>query len=508
LKAREKGTKIIVIDPHKNSVANIADLWIQPKPGSDLALALGILNVLVNESLGDNDFIERYTVGYGELRKHFQQYPPDRVADATWVPAETITSVARFFASFRPACVQWGNGIDHTPNNFQTARAICLIRAITGNIGLPGGDVQWVSPPVLGKGSAELTLQQKMSAEVRSKRIKGNAEMLPWNFYALPQAVIDTMITGDPYPVKGAYIQGCNVSSSYPNANKVHRALEQLDFIAVSDMFMTPTAALADIVLPVATYLEFDSIIAAPYSLAVSTVQQRTERVHDCHSDYEILRDIAREMGLGEYFWDTEEECLDFLLKPAGITFDEFKTMGILYGSPRYRSGDQKDFPTPSGKVELFSQRLNEWGFDPLPTFRESDEAGGIDFPLLFTSWKSGFFRHSEGKQIPSLRHGHPEPLCVIHPDTALEYGIGNGDMIFIETKKGRIRQKSMIETSVDPRVIGIDYGWWFPEKGQPDLWGWDESNINIITDDQPPYGREMGTPRLRANRCRIYKEA
>jgi anaerobic selenocysteine-containing dehydrogenase len=514
IKAKENGARIIVVDPHRNGVTDIADLWIQLKPGSDIALALAMLNVIIDDSLYDKDFVERFTLGFGELKSHIQDYTPERVADLAWVSPDTIRQAARLFASHKPGCIQWGNGIDHNTNNFQTARAICLIRAITGNLGVPGGELQWLPPPLVGRGSPEFTLQDKIPVEVRKKKIIGDNSLLPMNFYALPQSIIEAIVTGKPYPVKGAFIQGGNLLSSYPNARKVYQALQDLEFLVVSDRFMTPTAALADIVLPVTTYLEFNSIVSPPYSLAVAIAQRKVVNMDDCRSDYEILRDIARRMGFGEYFWDTEEECLDFLLKPAGVTFEEFKKIGVLYGSKQYRPFLQKGFSTPSGKVELYSQRLKESGFDPLPSYHElneepDDEDGATtNFPLILINWKSKLFRHSEGKQISLLRGAHPEPICVIHPETGHQLGIHEGDQVYIETRTGRTRQKACLNTSVDPRVVGVDYGWWFPEKGQSASYGWDESNVNTIIDDGPPYGREMGTPRLRGVPCRIYKVA
>ena len=512
--AIRKGTRLIVVDPHKCKVADDAHLWMRLKPGTDLALALGMLHVIIDESLYDRSFIENYTTGFDELREHVKDYTPHRVAEITWVPPETIIEAARLYAINRPSVIQWGNGIDHNKNNFQTARAICILRAITGNIGIPGGELQWQQPPILARGSATFSLHNMIAPEIRARRIVGEEKLLPTVFYALQQSVVEAMISGKPYPVKAAYIQGSNPLLSYPNARKVYEAFQQVDFMAVSDMFMTPSAALADVVLPVATYLEFDSISTPPYSLAVAAVQQQVTRIHDCHSDYEILRDLAEAMGMKGYFWDTEEECLDFLLKPAGITFDEFRKIGIMEGIKQYRNYQSKGFPTPSSKVELYAGRLKEMGFDPLPTWREPLEdytgTGNIneEYPLILTSWKRISYRHSGGRQIPSLRGMHQEPTVVIHPETAIRYGIADGERVCIETEQGKITQKALLKADIDPRVIGVDYGWWMPEEGESTLFGWEKSNINVILDDKPPYSKEMGTPCLRGVMCRIYKSS
>ena len=504
------GAKLMVIDPKKPGYR--ADLWLKPRPSSDLALALGMLNVIINESLYDKAFVEQWTVGFDELKAHVQDYTPETVADITWVPAEMIKQAAKFYAANKPACIQWGNAIDQGVNSFQTARAICILRAITGNLGIPGGELQWSPPSLLELGSPAFSLREKIPPEVRQRRITTSDELLPIAFHILPQGIVNAIRYEDPYPVRVAYVQGCNPLLTYSNAREAYQALLNLDFLAVADMFMTPTAALADIVLPVASYLEFDSIVVPPYSLAVALAQQKVTRLAECHSDYEVLRDLARKLGLGEYFWDTEEECLDYILAPCGITFDEFRKIGVLSGSKQYRSYESQGFATPSGKIELYSSQLKEWGFDPLPTYREPPETPHSDpelakeYPLIFTSWKSAPYRHSGGRQIASLRGSHPEPIVTIHPETADKLGIKEGDWVYIETKRGRIKQKATLSTGIDPRVVGADYGWWFPEKEVSDLYGWAESNVNILTNDKPPFNREMGSSNLRGILCKIYK--
>ena len=173
---------------------------------------------------------------------------------------------------------------------------------------------------------------------------------------------------------------------------------------------------------------------------------------------------------------------------------------------------EKNGFNTPSGKIELYSSKLKEWGFDPLPAYYEPPETPisapemAKDYPLVFTNWKSVAYRHSQGRQIPSIRKSHPDPVVAIHPETANKLGIGDGDWVYIESKRGRIKQKATLVTSVDPRVVAIDYGWWFPEKGQSELYGWKESNMNVLTDNKPPYNREMGSTTLRGGLCRVYK--
>ena len=203
---------------------------------------------------------------------------------------------------------------------------------------------------------------------------------------------------------------------------------------------------------------------------------------------------------------------LDHLLKPAGLTFEEFRKARVIYGSKQYSEYEKNGFKTPSGKVELYSSRLKEWGFDPLPVYREPPESPysepelAKEYPLVFTNRKLVPYKHSSGRHIASLRGSHPEPLVTIHTDTAGKLGIAEGDWVYIETKRGRIRQRAVLTPNIDPRVVIVDYGWWFPEKEASELHEWAESNINVLTSNQQPYGREMGTATLRNILCKVYK--
>ena len=511
LKALQRGSKLIVVDPRKFDLSRKADIWLQVRPGSDLALALGLIHVIITEGLYDRVFVGKWTVGFDQLKEHIAQYTPEIVEKVTWIPANLIREAARLYATARPAIIQAGNAIDHTSNNFQTARALAILRAITGNIGVPGGELACSQPAIVPMGSPEFDLRDKLLPDVRSRRLNASDGFLPSVFYALPQSIVKAILKGEPYPLHSALIFECNMLQTYSNARHVYKALQKIGFSATIDMFMTPTAAMSDIVLPVGSFLEINNIIAPPY-YPLAQVQQKVAQVGECRSDSEIITALARKLGIGEYFWETEKECLDFILKPAGITFDEFKKIGTLVGKKEYRRHEKDGFPTPSGKVELYSRRLKDWGFDPIPIYREipdtplSSPEIACEYPLVLTSWKVEEFRHSSQRQIESLRKRHHEPEVWIHPDTATALGITQGDTVYIETKQGRITQKARITEDIDSRVVGVDYGWWFPERGPEVMYGWEEANVNILTDDSQLWGAEMGSPNLRGIACRVYK--
>ncbi|MFC1995354.1 molybdopterin-dependent oxidoreductase [Chloroflexota bacterium] len=510
--ALEHGAKFMVIDPRKTTTTDRADIWIKSRPASDLALALGMLNVIINEGLYDKAFVEQWTVGFDQLKAHVQDYSPEKVADITWVPSEIIKQAAIFYSTNKPACIQWGNGIDDGVNSFQTARAICLLRAITGNLEIPGGELQYSPPLVREFSSPALNLPEKISLDMRQRRITAGEKLLPTVFYALPQGIINAIQHADPYQIRVAYVQGCNPLLTLSNAREVYKALLKLDFLVVADMFMTPTSALADIVLPVTSYLESNGIVMA-VDRPVAVSHQKVISTGECRSDYEIVRDLAHRLKLGEYFCDTEEQYLDYVLEPTGISFDELQKIGWLEGSKQYRSYLVNDFHTPSGKVELYSNQLKEWGFDPLPIYREPPETPysnpelAKEYPLLFTTTgKHASFRHSSGRQIDRLRHEHPDPITYIHPETANKLGIADGDWVYIETKRGRIQQRAGLLPDIDSRLVVVDYAWWYPEKDSSDMYDWAKSNVNILTDDKPPFNREMGAPILRGIACKVYK--
>ncbi len=527
LQAVKRGTKVIAIDPLETGIVKMADLWLQVRPGSDLALALGMINVVINEGLYDRDFVENWTVGFDKLKAHVQDYSPERVSEITWIPADLIVKATKVYATNRPSYIEWGNAVDQGLNSFQTCRAISILMAITGNLGVPGGEVEALGsgfrdadPDKLssqiglrGRWSYELELRDQLSWKGRKGKV--SPDLLADFRYVLPQSVIKAILEGDPYPIRAMFVQASNPLSSWPNIKRTYQAFRKLDFLAVSDMFMTPTVAMADIVFPVASYLEFDGIQMTPMG-TIAQVQRKVAQVGECRSDHEIISDLARRMGLESYVWDRADDIWEAILEPVGLTFEEFKKINLLTGpkeGKKYRNYEQSGFKTPSGKVELYSKQLEESGFDPLPIYHEppetpySDPELGREYPFLCTTGKSEVYRHSGGRQIPSLRQSHPDPFVMIHPDTASKLGIKEGDWVYIETKRGRIRQRATLSKGVNPRVVFVDHAWWFPERDINDLFCFAESNYNVLTNDQPPFNKEMGSFNIRGLACKISKE-
>ena len=510
------GPKIIVVDPRQTELAKKADVWLPLRPGTDDALALSMLNVLIAERLYDEEFVQRWTHGFDALAERVKALTPEWAEPITWVGAEKIRAAARLFAQTRPAMLEWGCAIEHTPNCIQTIRAISMLPALTGNIDVPGG---WVFG-MHGIGRFP-SLIENLTPEASAKRLGADRFKLLGGAGAdLPAAHIPTLLQamrdGIPYRVKAFLIFGNNTLTTFANALQVREALMKLDFIVCADLFMTPTAELADIVLPAAAWPELDQIVGLPTVAAnVVLAQQKAVQIGECKSDEEMFVELARRMKLG-VCTEPVKDVLDAQLKAGGldVTFDELKQRGFIKVPFKYRKYEHAGFNTPTGKIELYATRFEELGYDPLPSYQEPPESPistpevAEEFPLVLTTGAriSQFF-NSEHRQIENLRKAHRYPLVEIHPLTAQRFGIANGDWVWIETRRGRIRQKAKLTSGIDPRVVHAEHGWWYPEQPGPEYGVW-TSNVNVLTDNGPPYDPAMGTYQLRGLLCRIERAA
>ena len=512
LEALEHKPKIIVVDPRRTGLAEKADLWLQLRPGTDDALALAMLHVVIGEKLYDEPFVTQWTHGFEALREHVKPYTPEWAEPITWVPAEKIRAAARLFARIKPAMMEWGCAIEHTPKCIQTIRAVSMLPALTANIDVPGG---WVFG-MHGLGRFP-SLIENLTPEANAKRLGADRfKLLGGEGADLPAAHIPTLLRamreGKPYPVKAFLVFGNNTLTTYANTAQVYESLMALDFMVCADLFMTPTAELADIVLPAAAWPELDQLAGLPTVAAnVVLAQQKAVQIGECMADEEIFVALARRMKL-PVCTEPVKDVLDVQLKGLGITFDELKQKGFIQVPFKYRKYEQGGFRTPTGKLELYSTRLEQMGYPPLPYYEEPPEsplsmpAVAADFPLVLTSGgRIPFFFNSEHRQIDKLRKAHRDPIAEIHPDTAKRYGIAKGDWMWVETRRGRMRQKAKLTDGIDPRVIHAEHGWWFPEQPAPQYGIW-QSNVNLLTDNGPPYDPAMGTYQLRGLLCRVAK--
>jgi anaerobic selenocysteine-containing dehydrogenase len=508
-RAYQNGAKLIVIDPRKGFLAKRADLWLQLRPGTDAALALGFFRVIIDEELYDREFVPQYIHGWDPFVARVRQdYPLDRVAEITWVDPELIREAARLYAATKPAGIHWGVPTEQTNNCTDFTRTAVGLMAATGNLDVPGGNV-FHEPPGTRKIS-EFSANRAISDEQRKKRLGGDQYRLAARMTIVtPKCAWDAILTGKPYPVKGGYLVATNPVVSRANAREVYHALKKLEFLAVSDFFLTPTAELADIFLPAGTWLEQDHVSENWKYHGYVLARQKVVEIGECWQDHKIFMELGKKMG--QQWWDTIEDSLDWLLEPTGLTWQEFKKKGYLHGDQKYHKYRDNGFSTPTRKVELYSTIFEKWGVDPLPKYTEIPESPISEpdlaekYPyILNAGFRTPTFFHSANRQLPWLREIRPDPIVEIHPRTAAQNDIQEGDWVWIESSRGRARQRAKLNDGIDPRVIVAEHAWWYPEIKEPGH-GWDISNINMLTDNShESMDPVMGATNLRVLLCNI----
>jgi anaerobic selenocysteine-containing dehydrogenase len=469
--------------------------------------------VIVQEGLYDKDFVENHVHGWQEFLVRVNEYTPEKVETISWVPAEKIAQAARLFATTKPAAVQWGVAIEQQVTCADNDRILMALMGITGNVDAPGGQVLFKPPKV--RTVSEFGAHKLLPKEQAAKRLGGDRFRLAGNFAIInPKCVWDAILEEKPYPVKMLFLISSNPLLTRANAREVYRALERVEFMAVADFFLTPTAEMADIVLPAATWLEMDYIGDFWKRHGYILPRRKVVQIGECRSDHEMLNDLAHRVGMGEHWWESFDQALDWILEPMGITWQEFKEMDYIRGEVAYHKYREKGFSTPTGKFEIYSTLLEKWGYDPLPQYREPPESPSRtpelyrQYPyILITGRRIPGFFHTENRQVPWLRELHPEPVVEIHPDTAKKEGIRNGDWVIIESPRGKARQRAKFFSGMDPRIISAEHAWWFPEREEPGH-GWDESNINVLTDNAfESCDPAMGATHVRTLLCKIYPE-
>ena len=597
----KRGSKLIVIDSRFTWMSSRAEIWLQIRPGTDGALALGFLNIVITEGLYDREFVEKWTnapflvrtdtgkmlrgselskdarenwftvydrrtnnvalwnsdeAKYHEvnvqpalegsfevpllngerikcetvwtlLKKQVAHYTPERVSEITWLPKDQIVKAAHLYAESKPAAIHWGLPIDTLTSTTPTGQAITHLWCVTGNLDIPGGNV--ISkyalgvvpyPYTPGKTLVPLPLGQE------KKRIGYNqyGAMREYRQQAQTDLALEQALSGTPYPIKGLWIQTCNaLAGTSQQPRKWFEAIMQMDFVVAVDLFLTPTAMLADVFLPAATFLEKEGMKSwwTPLNAIKKVVT-----VSECKSDLEINLEMARRFK-PDIPWRTPTELFDHLLKPAGLNYAQLSEKGWLLppeGDPsrpylRYEKGllrpDHKPgFATPTGRIELCSSIFERWGIESLPYYEEPPFSP-ISRPDLFkeyslilmTGRRSPAFFHAEHRMIPWLREIEPHPIVEIHPETASKNNITEGDFVWIENQYGRCKAKAKLTPTLRPETIMVPHGWWFPEQeGKlPHLYGVWEVNVNhlIPTGYQGKAG--FGAP-LKSMLCKIYK--
>jgi len=543
---KASGGKIIVIDPRRTRATDEADIWLQLRPGSDAALLMAMINVVIEERLYDKEFVENWCYGFDKLVERAREYSPEKAAGITWVPAEKIREAARMYARNRPGLPIRGMGVDQSQNSIEELQAIFILAAITGNLDVEGGSN--IPGPAPFIREPEMELNEMLPAVQKAKQLGANQfklQALPgfdlinenlgkvWGKVAYATGgtqaiahaptVYRAMATNQPYPVKAAITIAANPMVTQANVKLVFKSLMSLDTHVILDYWMTPTAELADYVLPVAMWIErpylssglgtYNGIIGGEQALPAVIPGE-----YEHKTDYDILRELGIRLGQeGFWPWETLEESFDYQLEPLGLTHLEFMAKGgFYYPPPEYKKYEKTGFATATGKAELYSTVFEKLGYDPLPQFEEPAETPisntqlAKEYPLmLITGGRFLPMYHSEHRQVDSLRRQHPHPLVQINPETATQLGLNDGDWAWIESPRGRIRMKCQHYSGIDPRVVHCEHGWWFPELPGEEPWlhGVWESNVNILTADDPDRCNKLngGWP-LKTALCKIYK--
>jgi anaerobic selenocysteine-containing dehydrogenase len=474
MEVRQRGAALIVVDPFLSEIAAKADIWLQIKPDTDMALALGLIHIIINEELYDKEFVEKWTTGFETIRDSISEYTPEWTSRITGVDSELIIKAARIYAKASPACVVRSLALDQVHDSIQVCRAISILISLTGNIGNPGGNIVGSKRGERSQNSLEFIKNSAIPEEIVKLRC-GYEEypLLTRPPSTIPTAHMPTLwrqvISGEPYPIKAALIFGSNAIVSYTNSDEVEKALSKLEFIAVSDLYLTPTAKYADIVLPVSSWLERHNILSNFQTDNTHTLfQQPATHIEGSKSDIDLIIELAKRLGFADQFWDSPVALYDYLLEPTGITYWEGVAKRRLYSPLEYRGFEKSGFKTPSGKIELYSSIMEKMGVSPIPRYTPSFQSPtdtpelAEKYPLIITTGRhENAFRISENRLNPHLLELVPKPFLDINPDTAAELGIADGQKVLIESTAGKAYAYARYTLGLHPSVVQGISGWW-----------------------------------------------
>ncbi len=412
---------------------------------------------------------------FERLAERCRAWPSDRVEEATGIPAEQVEAAANLIADNLPLSFFTWTGTCQHSNATQSGRAIAALYGLTGCLDAPGGNVWFSKPPVADvMGFAWVTPEERALTLGRDERPQGP----PQKGWITSRDLFRAVVEGEPYPVSCLISFGSNFLLSKPNTRLSEAALKQLDFFALTELVETPTARYADLLLPVCSAWEREGLQAGfqVSAAAEAHVQLRPALVPpqgESRSDTWIVFELAKRLGLAEQFFGGDPEtALAEMLAPAGLTPAALRAApgGITLAlETRYRKYEQNGFATPSGRLELHSERLRGVGLDPLPDYVAPGVPSDPRFPLTLTTAKWPQYCHSQQRNQPSLRRRMPEPLVELHPDTAAARGIGEGDWIEVITSMGKMRARARLDRHLAPQVVCAQYGWWQYADGAGD---------------------------------------
>ena len=510
---------VIVNSSSKKPEAYISGTRMHIEPTLDISLTL---ELATGEKVGCKTVFRL-------LRELVSEYPPHRSETSTWIPADKVKDAVKMFATAKPACWYSYNGLEQSTNASQTNRAISILYALTGNYDTRGGNVLFPAPLVNRINGLEF-----LNLEVSTKRLGFQERPLgPTGTVGAVQAyeVYEAILTGKPYPVKALIGFGGNVITSSCPSLVAKEAISKLDFHVQCELFLTPTAELADIVLPAASFWESLCVRANFRSPGTTTHVQLREPVippqYDSWPDMKVIFEMAKGLGLGDKFWDGNiEAAFNYMLTPSNISVEQLRKNpgGISPNVPlEYKKYEKKNglgkflgFDTPSQRIELYSQVFKEHGYDSLPVWKEPPTFHfartnlGKKYPLILINVKLLQYSHGQHRAIPSLRKAVPYPFVEINPTKASELGIEAEEWVILESPYGNITLQAKPTAAVPYSVVSTQHGWW-QECKDLDLPGFDPystdgANANLL------YGTEeidliSGSLPLKGYPCNIRKK-
>lgn len=453
-RARKAGAKVIVVDPVRTRTAQAADQHVRPRPGTDVALAMGLMHVIVSERLHDADYVERHTVGFEALRERLAEYPVDRVAGITGVPAEEIVALAREYATVRPAAIRMLVGMEHRRHGAMMFRTIACLPALTGAWRDRGGGLVGMTARYM---RTALAMQRLTPPEDESVR--------RLNMMQIGRHLTEEL---DP-PVRSLFVYGANPAATSPNQSRVLEGLAREDlFTVVHEHFVTDTARYADYVLPATTQAEHLDLLFSWGHLYVSLNLPAIEPVGEAISTAELFRRLARELGMDDpSLQESDEQIIRSVLDSdhpwaEGITYEALLERGWIKmrvpdGLRPFADGG---FPTPSGRCELYSQRLADAGHDPLPAYEPPPSANGHPLALI-TAKDALHFLNSSYAGVRRHRAAEGEQRLHMSPADAAARGLADGDLVVAYNDRGEVELPLAVGDVVGDGVVAMPSGWW-----------------------------------------------
>jgi len=514
LEAQARGAEIVVIDPRRSETAKQSDAeWIPIRPGTDGALALGLIQVLVEEELYDESFVRDWTEGWDDLCQYVQHFRPETVEGITGVPAERIRRLARQITDARGATPVMYTGLEYSDSGVQAIRAVLSLWALAGQIDVPGGlNIQMRENqfPINRDGLVKNPDVRKALGRDRFpvySMYRGESHAI-----ALPQSVLEE----DPYKVRALIVLGGSIITSWPNPSKWRDTFEALDFMVCIDRHLTADAAYADLVLPATTMYEIDSYMV--YGPRFVLRDKVIEPVGEARDDFFILAELSRRLGYGHLYPQDEEARIRHVLKGSGFSLEDVRRAGGEVSVPtammqykkwekgQLRADRKAGFETPSGKFELASSVLAEHGYDPLPVYTEPREGPlarpdiAERYPLIFNSGARIFadFR-SQHHGVASLNRHAREPRVTMNVHDAQRRGIKDGDWVWVETLRGRVKFRALATADMMEGAIDANMGGGGPLGPE----AWQNCNVNDLTSLEH-YDPISGFPIYKALLCEI----